>query len=203
MRLRRLVLAAVSAGCFFAAVAPAFSASASEGSGEYRIGDRLPQAAKDGAQSVYTETAWDALLPPGWDPMRVLKGLKLDDLNDADPRAMEALDKLRQEWNNAPANPAMNGARIRIAGFVVPLENQRNQITEFLLVPYFGACIHVPPPPANQLIHAFPAKPLKDVQTMQAVWVSGTMETIASDTSMGRSGYRMKAELVAPYKKPR
>lgn len=170
--------------------------------GEYRIGDRLQQAPKDVPQSIYKEVAWDALLPPDWDPMRVLKGLNMDQLNDADPRAMEALDKLREEWNKAPANPSMNGARIRIPGFVVPLENQRNQITEFLLVPYFGACIHVPPPPANQLIHVFPSKPLKDIQTMQAVWVSGTMENIAADTSMGRAGYRMKAEIVTPYKKP-
>ena len=70
-------------------------------------------------------------------------------------------------------------------------------------MPYFGACIHVPPPPANQLIHVFPSKPLKDVQTMQAVWVSGTVENIAADTSMGRAGYRMKAEIIAPYKSPR
>jgi uncharacterized protein len=170
--------------------------------GEYRIGDRLQQTTKDAPQATYKEVAWDALLPPDWDPMRVLKGLNMDQLSDADPRAMEALDKLREEWNKAPANPSMNGARIRIPGFVVPLENQRNQITEFLLVPYFGACIHVPPPPANQLIHVFPSKPLKEIQTMQAVWVSGTMENIAADTSMGRAGYRMKAEIVTPYKKP-
>jgi hypothetical protein len=192
---------------FFISVALALVASspmaaAPADKGEYRIGDRLQQTPKDVPQSIYKEVAWDALLPPDWDPMRVLKGLNMDQLNDADPRAMEALDKLREEWNKAPANPSMNGARIRIPGFVVPLENQRNQITEFLLVPYFGACIHVPPPPANQLIHVFPSKPLKDIQTMQAVWVSGTMENIAADTSMGRAGYRMKAEIVTPYKKP-
>lgn len=203
MYLTRSIVAVLSAGCFLAAVPSAFPASAKGDKSEYRIGDRLPQSQKDGAPAAYKETTWEALLPPDWDPMRVLKGLNLDQLNDADPRAMEALDKLRQEWNNAPANPSMNGARIRIAGFVVPLENQRKQITEFLLVPYFGACIHVPPPPANQLIHVFPAKPLKDMQTMQAVWVSGTMEAVAADTAMGRAGYRMKAELVAPYKNAR
>ena len=198
---------AVSVLCagVFALVGPS-AASAAPAAGdkaEYRIGDRLPQNPKERSQSGYREIAWDALLPPDWDPMRFFKNLNLDQLSDADPRAMEALDKLREEWNRAPANPAMNGARIRIPGFVVPLENQRNQITEFLLVPYFGACIHVPPPPANQLIHVFPSNPLKDIQTMQAVWVSGTVENIAADTSMGRAGYRMKAELVAPYKSPR
>lgn len=200
---RSVVAAFVAAVLTTVSPSPVLAAPAAGDKGEYRIGDRLPQKPKEGAQSGYKEIAWDALLPPDWDPMRFFKNLNLDQLSDADPRAMEALDKLREEWNKAPANPAMNGARIRIPGFVVPLENQRNQITEFLLVPYFGACIHVPPPPANQLIHVFPSKPLKDVQTMQAVWVSGTVENIAADTSMGRAGYRMKAEIVAPYKSPR
>jgi hypothetical protein len=204
MRLMRSVITAFLTGLLMATtVSPRFAASAASDKAEYRIGDRLPQTPKQAPQSAYKEVAWDALLPPDWDPMRFFKGLNLDQLSDGDPRAMEALDKLREEWNKAPANPSMNGARIRIPGFVVPLENQRNQITEFLLVPYFGACIHVPPPPANQLIHVFPSKPLKDIQTMQAVWVSGTVENIGADTSMGRAGYRMKAEIVAPYKSPR
>ena len=97
---------------------------------------------------------------------------------------------------------ALNGSRIRIPGFIVPLENQRGQITEFLLVPYFGACIHTPPPPSNQIIHVLPVKPLKNEQTMDAVWVSGVLETTRSDTGMGSAGYRMKAETVAPYRKP-
>ena len=202
MKLTRNVVAAALIACFMTGAYTPTLLIAAEKS-EYRIGDRLPQAQKDGPQSIFKEIAWDALMPPDWDPMRTLKGLNLDQLSDADPRAMEALDKLRQEWNDAPPNPAMNGARIRIAGFVVPLESQKNQISEFLLVPYFGACIHVPPPPANQLIHVFPAKPLKEIQTMQAVWVNGTVEAFSADTSMGRAGYRMKAESVTPYKKTR
>lgn len=203
MKLRSAFTALV-AGLFMAgSVSPVFAASPRSEKADYRIGDRLPQNQKDGAQSAFREITWEALIPPDWDPMRFFKGLNLDQLSDADPRAMEALDKLREEWNRAPSNPSMNGTRIRIPGFVVPLENHRNQISEFLLVPYFGACIHVPPPPANQLIHVFPAKPLKDIQTMQAVWVSGTVENIAADTAMGRAGYRMKAEIIVPYKKPR
>ena len=128
-------------------------------------------------------------------------------LSDADPRAMEALQKLREEWNNAPTEPSMNGARIRIAGFMVPLESERGSVKEFLLVPYFGACIHTPPPPANQIIHVVAAKPLKNVQAMDAVWVSGALEVARSrnlDSAVGLAdsvGYQMKADIVTPYKK--
>jgi hypothetical protein len=94
----------------------------------------------------------------------------------------------------------MNGARIRIPGFIVPLEEAHHQISEFLLVPYFGGCIHVPPPPSNQIIHVFPAKPLKNMASMDAVWISGILEVFSSDTSMGSAGYRMKAQVVELYK---
>ena len=76
-------------------------------------------------------------MPKSWDPMASLKGLKLENLQDSDPRAMEALQKIRDAWNNAPIEPSLNGERIRIPGFVIPLEKSGSKVTEFLLVPYF------------------------------------------------------------------
>jgi hypothetical protein len=168
----------------------------------YRIGDRLPQAGAPAAAAAYKDTMWEALVPADWNPGRELGNLNLESLSDADPRAVKALEQLRNAWNNAPVVASLNGARVRIPGFIVPLENQRGQITEFLLVPYFGACIHTPPPPSNQIIHVLPMKALKTEQTMDAVWVSGVLETTRSDTGMGSAGYRMKAEAVVPYRKP-
>jgi hypothetical protein len=168
---------------------------------EYRVGDRLAEPKSPAAvQTTYKETGWKALVPPDWDPMKALRELDMGNLSDSDPRAMRALEQLRAAWDNAPVEPALNGARIRIPGFVVPLERQRDQITEFLLVPYFGACIHTPPPPSNQIIHVIPARSLKSVATMDAVWVSGVLETVRSETGMGNAGYRMRAEVVVPYK---
>ena len=167
---------------------------------DYKVGDRLEQHSS-AAKSSYKNVSWDDLMPKGWDPMKDFKKLDFSKMKDFDPRAQEALQKLREAWNNAPVEPLLNGARIRIPGFIVPLEVVRHQITEFLLVPYFGGCIHVPPPPANQIIHVFPSKPLKKgMQSMDAVWISGTMETTPSDTDMGSAGYRMKAEVVELYK---
>jgi hypothetical protein len=140
-------------------------------------------------------------MPPDWDPMRAMKGLDFSKLDDSDPRAMEALERLRQEWSKAPVNPAMQGARIRIPGFVVPLEGERGKLREFLLVPFFGACIHVPPPPANQVIHVVSVKPLP-FQSMDTVWVQGTIETFHVPTAMGDAGYRMKADAVSVFQSP-
>jgi hypothetical protein len=167
---------------------------------DYQVGDRLPKQTAD-AKSTYKTVVWDDLMPKGWDPMVEFKKLDFTKMKDSDPRAQEALLHLRDTWNNSPVEPSMNGVRIRIPGFIVPLEESHHQISEFLLVPYFGGCIHVPPPPANQIIHVFPVKPLKKgMQSMDAVWISGMLETLPSDTSMGNASYRMKAEAVTPYK---
>ena len=167
---------------------------------DYKVGDRLPTAPEK-AKSAYKEASWDDLLPKGWDPMAAFKGLDLSKLKDSDPRADEALRNLRSAWDSAPANEAMNGRNIRIAGFLVPLEWGDKKLKEFLLVPYFGACIHVPPPPANQIIHVVADTPAKDMQAMEAVWVEGTLEIALADTDMGKSSYKMKARSVTKYKK--
>ncbi|MDR3157621.1 MAG: DUF3299 domain-containing protein [Zoogloeaceae bacterium] len=167
----------------------------------YKVGDRLP-AQGGGAQaaSSYREITWDELIPPDWDVAEIFAGLNLDGFQDADPRADAALRKMRQAWDNAPVNPALQGAAIRIPGFVVPLDADGNALREFLLVPYFGGCIHVPPPPANQIIHIIAQPPLEDVQAMDAIWVSGTLDAAAyTNSQMGNAGYRMQARRAEPY----
>ena len=70
------------------------------------------------------------------------------------------------------------GKSIKIPGFAVPLEGDDGfeNVKEFLLVPTFGACIHVPPPPPNQVIHVILDKPVYFEKLMYAVWVSGIVE---------------------------
>ena len=155
------------------------------------------QAAED-----YRDLKWEVLVPKGWDPSKDLKALDLGKLQDNDPRAMEALEKIRQMWDNAPTDPALAGAKVRLPGFAIPLENKGGKVSEFLLVPYFGACIHTPPPPANQIIHAVSAKPLKGMRSMDAYWISGTLSLKHADTPWGKAGYRLTVDSLEPYKEP-
>lgn len=196
MHIRRILLSAVLT-CFLSGLAGSVEAVNGKKT-NYRIGARLTQHSST-TKSSYKTVTWDDLMPKDWDPMTVVKKLDFSKMKDSDPRAQEALQNMREAWNKAPIEPKMNGARIRIAGFIVPLEVVSHQITEFLLVPFFGGCIHVPPPPDNQIIDVFPTKPLKGLQTMDTVWISGALETVASDTEMGTAGYRMKAEVVERY----
>ncbi|NWG32426.1 MAG: DUF3299 domain-containing protein [Rhodocyclaceae bacterium] len=151
------------------------------------------------AAEPWPEIKWEALVPKGWDPAAQFKGLDLSKLNDSDPRAMEALERLKKEWDDAPADPALDGKKVRIAGFALPLERVGDKVTEFLIVPYFGACIHTPPPPANQIIHAKSARPLAGVKMMVPLWVYGTLSVQRGETQWGVAGYRLAVDKVAPY----
>ena len=163
-------------------------------------GTKAQQKAAPAAKPAPFRTiTWDDLVPKDWDPMKDLKGLDLSALNDADPRANQMLKKMREIWDNAPANPALDGQAVRIPGYVVPLEETPDGPREFLLVPYFGACIHSPPPPANQIIHVLPRSVPKGVRSMDPVWISGTLVREKTDSYMGAAGYRMQAQAVEPY----
>jgi uncharacterized protein len=151
------------------------------------------------AAEPWPELKWESMVPKGWDPSAKFKGLDLSKLQDSDPRAMEALDQLKREWDNAPAEPSLNGQRIRIAGFALPLERQGDKVTEFLIVPYFGACIHTPPPPSNQIIHAKSAKPLTGVKMMVPIWAYGTLAVERGETTWGVASYRLAVDKVAPF----
>ena len=176
---------------------------------KYRVGNRLNQSRQaSDAKGSYQQIGWEALIPEDWDPAKAFRNVDFGSLNDSDKRAMAALAQLKKAWDTAPVEPGWNGQRVRIPGFVVPLERRGEQVTEFLLVPYFGACIHTPPPPANQIIHVYPAKPVKNLRTMDAVWVIGVLDTTRPETQigteramgMGTAGYRMQADSIAPYK---
>ena len=168
------------------------TASGSAGAG------RTAQSAAPGTAALRT-IGWEVLVPADWDPMKDLKGLNLSILSDADPRATAALAKLREAWDNAPINPAVVGQTVRLPGYLVPLEETKDGLKEFLLVPYFGACIHSPPPPANQIVHVLPKAPAKGLRSMDTVWVTGVLTGTRTDSYMGMSGYRIEATQVTPY----
>lgn len=155
------------------------------------------------ATGTFREIKWDDLVPKDWDPLKQFKNINFSLMNDSDPRANEMLKRMRETWDNAPTNNEMDGASVRIPGYLVPLEDTKAGMKEFLLVPYFGACIHTPPPPANQIIYVKAEKPPKGFHSMDTVWVSGTLKTLRSDSYMGASGYRMDAIVVERYVDPK
>jgi hypothetical protein len=153
------------------------------------------------ATPSYREVEWIELVPDSWHPEEIFGEIDPDGLSDNDPRAIEALRALEEAWKNAPTDPKFQGQRIKIPGYVAPLDwDNDDHLKEFLLVPYFGACIHVPPPPANQIIYVVARKELKGIRAMDTVWIYGELAVEKNDSGvMGTSGYSMRPDKVELY----
>jgi uncharacterized protein len=158
-----------------------------------------PAARAADAQDFET-TSWPALLPAGWNTQAVLDALHLDHIEDGNAEADEAMRKVRALLDDAPPNRDVDNRRLRLWGYMVPLKLEQRDVIEFLLVPYFGACLHAPAPPANQVVHVTPAVPVSPaVRGTSAVWVAGTLKVVRSDFDMGAACYRMTGADVKPY----
>ena len=121
-----------------------------------------------------------------------------------------ASEKLIAEVNrrNALVNKELDGAVVRMPGYALPLEQSADGVTEFLLVPYVGACIHVPPPPANQIVYVKLSTAYKVASLYEPVWITGRMTTEAATRNLTlvdgdapvETGYRMDGIAIEPYK---
>lgn len=159
------------------------------------------------AASAATDKArdlqWEDLMPKDWNPEAVLEralaGKKASELMDGSPDAQRLLTEYMSAMSTAPVVEELDGKRVRLAGFVVPLEFGGAEVTEFLLVPYFGACIHVPPPPANQIVYVKTETAYPLTQLFDAVRVTGTLKAQTYLNLLGDAGYTMEVREVEPY----
>jgi uncharacterized protein len=164
--------------------------------------DSVAQQSQPGADTVKI-VDWKDLVPAGFDPDRILKKYydDVDSLRDNDPRAQQLGEKLQQVWENAPVVTTLNNKIVKLTGFLVTLEGDGKAVSEFLLVPFFGACIHVPPPPSNQIVLVrMGGKPFKVKEMFQMVAVTGRLRTEAVRNDIASASYVIEATNVEPQK---
>jgi hypothetical protein len=154
----------------------------------------------------YQKITWDDLLNEEW-YQQMKKDMasygRMSFLKDGSEEAEKLMASMRKKLDEAPISTKYVNQKIRMPGFVVPLDAVRNGQREFLLVPYFGACIHTPPPPANQIVLVTPHPQLnlsKTLESMDVIWVEGELKEARTKTASGVSGYSLEAIQVYPYK---
>ncbi|MEP2651070.1 MAG: DUF3299 domain-containing protein [Paraglaciecola sp.] len=108
-------------------------------------------------------------------------------------------NSMQQQNLDSPTVPELNGKLVKIPGFMVPLEGDNEKITEFLLVPYFGACVHVPPPPPNQIVYVKFSKEVSIQNLYDAVWVTGTLSTNTWQGDLATVGYTLQGMDISVY----
>lgn len=95
---------------------------------------------------------------------------------------------------------AFDGQRVRLPGYTVPFEYGTDaKINEFLLVPYYGACLHAPPPPPNQTIYVTSADEIQLADLAQAVWIEGTIRTVTQNTALADAAYTFELDKIEAY----
>ena len=130
---------------------------------------------------------------------------------DVDHLISIAPEVKRQRLKKATAVvPELDGQQVKLPGYLLPLEFDQKKVTEFLLVPWFGACIHTPPPPPNQIVFVTIEEGYGNPEQFAPVWVWGEMQVKNEQKSLflvdGEAGidtgYTLIAEKVTPYKPP-
>lgn len=135
-----------------------------------------------------------------------------DKLGDANPEAVAfwaAVNATRAELESLDGviDDKHDGQRVRIPGYALPLEFDGDEVSEFLLVPFVGACIHTPPPPPNQIVFVKPSEAFESAGLFTPVWVEGTLAATPAvhDLSLvdGQApidvGYKIEGAVVEPY----
>ena len=148
----------------------------------------LPHAA---LAKTSTEITWDDLIPSGVSYSEIIAEGTIDEQNDV---WLPVYDE-----NATKLNPILDGAYIKIPGYIIPIDLSAEGVTSFVLVPYVGACLHTPPPPAHQLVFVTMLKPWPSDNLWDAVWVTGHMEHGIQTTEVAETGYLLKAEEMETY----
>lgn len=166
-----------------------------------------------GAQTI----TWDDLLPPGeeeeltklynefyanLDKMMLGQQMQLTApgrVQNLDVIEGSSLDYMPQIGTfNTVAS--LNNAQIKLPGFIVPLDFRKDHTyTEFLLVPYFGACLHTPPPPPNQIVFVKTSTPVVVKDIWSPVWVEGLMKAQRHENDVGNAAYSLTLVKLSPY----
>lgn len=112
----------------------------------------------------------------------------------------DSQDRYQQALVSTDIVQDMDGQAIRIPGFIVPLEFSSEQVTtQFFLVPFFGACLHLPPPPPNQIIFINAPEGIKLESLYQPYWVSGMLQASLTENDVAKAAYSMTMQYAEIY----
>lgn len=152
-------------------------------------------AAAKGGSAAVLELDWDELLP---------KDARSRFAAGPPPPVHDYLGEgglAAQQVMDFSVNKELDGQSVKLPGFIVPLDIGRDGlVAEFFLVPYFGACIHVPPPPPNQIVYVRMNKGIALESIYEAYWITGRMKLQNKTTRLGAAAYHLAGDKVEIYK---
>lgn len=166
------------------------------------LGTAVLRPGRGAAPEQVRELEWADLVPQG---MATTEGVVEHEQISALLRPVEegAPPVPEADWSQPAGEvvPALNGEMVRLAGFVVPLGfDDAARVTDFLLVPFVGACVHVPPPPPNQIVLVEAARGFTSRSLFHPVEVTGRLTTTHAETDLASAGYHLAADDVRAWR---
>ena len=153
-----------------------------------------------GTPAAPRELSWDDLLPESERLAPPAPSQRIQPLFD-DESGPPAVQE-----GSARVNGKLDGLTVKLPGFMVPIRftalpgnGDAGYVSEFLLVPYFGACIHMPPPPPNQIVHVKMAPPRQMQSMYEPVWVTGKLSTRRVNSELADAAYSIAGEKIEQY----
>jgi hypothetical protein len=154
------------------------------------------------AAAEVRELTWSEMVPADAPPQAV-EPAPIHDLSQLADALAESGAAAMQQSPTAPVVEELDGQSVKLPGYIVPLDvTDEGRVTEFLLVPYFGACIHVPPPPSNQIVHVTSELGVLLDALYQPFWIEGSMKVEQTSSELAEAGYQMEAEKIYAYELP-
>jgi hypothetical protein len=148
-------------------------------------------APRTGFAATAREITWEDLIPAGVPYAEIVGEGEMDEAKDTWRPIFDA--------NATRLNTSLVGELIRLPGYIIPLELGAGGVTSFVLVPYVGACIHVPPPPPNQLVFVTTETPWPNDDLWNAIWVTGRLTANIQSLDIAEVGYEIVADRIEPY----
>jgi len=141
-------------------------------------------------ENGFSDLDWTKMVPPG--DFKALENA---------PPVLHVGNQRMKQIGTLHTVDALNGAKVRMSGYVVPLESDSaGNMVEFFFVPFYGACIHVPPPPPNMLVHVRLAKGIDTPSLYDTLTLKGVLHTQVTANAMASSAYDMQGATLEPYR---
>ncbi|MCM2680358.1 DUF3299 domain-containing protein [Echinimonas agarilytica] len=142
----------------------------------------------------------EALLSPPESIGNIADGSDQDSVEGLSGAEDEATQRYLKALESTDVIRSFDNTSIRLPGFVVPLEmTDEYTAVEFLVVPYFGACLHLPPPPPNQIVYVKYPKGVKLSSFQDAFWLEGTLKIESTESEQGTAAYTLEVDSIEPY----
>ncbi|MEM6625551.1 MAG: DUF3299 domain-containing protein [Pseudomonadota bacterium] len=195
MELRALIAPLMLVAC------SAETPSTAQTSADQTAADQAPTLSLPADKSELVEIGWRDLMPPGEEELIAeIYQQQMLLLFETGGVAEGSAQDIAMQFGTFNTVPELDGRRIRLPGYTVPFEFGKNaEVSEFLLVPYFGACLHAPPPPPNQTVYVTTDNAIRLGDLAQAVWVEGMMRTKSAYNELGDAAYTIEIDKIETY----